>query len=66
MERHTCLMIFIFIIYDGFFIMCGGYIIIRGAIFSQGIFPLYAVLFLLCAAVYSLYAVLFSLYYIHT
>ena len=34
MERHTCLMIFIFIIYCGFLIICGGYIIIRGGFFS--------------------------------
>ena len=34
MERHTCLMIFIFIIYGVFFfIICGGYIIIRGYFF---------------------------------
>ena len=33
MVRHSCLMIFIFIIYGGFFIICGGYIIIRGDFF---------------------------------
>ena len=42
--------------------MHGSEVVIRGAIFLQGIFPLYAVLFLLCAVAYSLYAVLFSLY----
>ena len=33
MERHTCLMIFIFIIYGGFFIICGSCIIIRDDFF---------------------------------
>ena len=33
----------------------------RGAIFLQGLFPLYAVLFSLYAVAFSLYAVLFSL-----
>ena len=42
--------------------MPGTLVVIHGAIFLQGLFPLYAVLFLLCAVANSLYAVLISSY----
>ena len=55
MERHTCLMIFIFIIHGVCFIICGGYIIIHGDLFVV-IFSLHEVHVLLYM-LFSLYAV---------